>query len=84
MKLLKSLHDFPNRFTSRCNDDASTTFDDEDLDAWEFEAKRWARVLFIACKEEYQLLPVLMVCLFFLSANCDMLLYHLYYLVYYD
>ncbi|PRQ18401.1 putative tRNA (guanosine(18)-2'-O)-methyltransferase [Rosa chinensis] len=60
MKLLKSLYDFPNRFTSHCNDDASTTFDDEDLDAWEFEAKRWARVLFIACMEEYQLLPILM------------------------
>nr|XP_011465219.1 PREDICTED: uncharacterized protein LOC101309934 [Fragaria vesca subsp. vesca] len=59
IELLKSLHDFPNRFTSTCNDDASTTFDDEDLDAWEFEAKRWARVLFIACEEEYQLLPIL-------------------------
>ncbi|ONI06355.1 hypothetical protein PRUPE_5G055400 [Prunus persica] len=60
MKLLKSIHDFPNRFTSRHMVDDSITFDDEDLDAWEFEAKRWARVLFLACKEEYQLIPILM------------------------
>ncbi|KAL6279881.1 hypothetical protein ACE6H2_016762 [Prunus campanulata] len=60
MKLLKSIHDFPNRFTSRHMVDDSITFDDEDLDAWEFEAKRWARVLFLSCKEEYQLIPILM------------------------
>lgn len=75
MKLLKSIHDFPNRFTSRHMVDDSITFDDEDLDAWEFEAKRWARVLFLACKEEYQLIPILMVRLF-LCSNCDLLYVH--------
>nr|POF01631.1 putative methyltransferase tarbp1 [Quercus suber] len=53
-KLLKSLHDFPKRFTS-CDYqvDAVLTYDDEDLEAWEFQAKRWARVLFLASKEEH-------------------------------
>lgn len=40
---------------------ALATCSDEDLDAWEFEAKRWARVLFLAIKEEFHLTPILMV-----------------------
>ncbi|KAF9689746.1 hypothetical protein SADUNF_Sadunf01G0124300 [Salix dunnii] len=33
--------------------------DDEDLDAWESEAKRWARALFLIIKGEHQLAPIL-------------------------
>ncbi|XP_062146057.1 uncharacterized protein LOC133854045 isoform X2 [Alnus glutinosa] len=59
VKLLKSLHDFPKRFTS-CNYliDASLTYNDEDLDAWKCEAKRWARVLFLAVKKDHHLIPL--------------------------
>ncbi|KAF3448239.1 hypothetical protein FNV43_RR08952 [Rhamnella rubrinervis] len=61
MKLLTSLHDFPNRFTSpQYMQNALATCNDEDLDAWEFEAKRWARLLFLAIREEFHLTPMLM------------------------
>jgi hypothetical protein len=65
VKLLKSLHDFPKRFTS-CNHliDASLTYNDEDLDAWKCEAKRWARVLFLAVKKDHHLIPLFTVCIF--------------------
>ncbi|KAL4602312.1 hypothetical protein ACB092_10G044100 [Castanea dentata] len=58
-KLLTSLHDFPKRFTS-CDYqvDAVLTYDDEDLEAWEFHAKRWARVLFLASKEEHHFISL--------------------------
>ncbi|KAM2624414.1 hypothetical protein TB1_031395 [Malus domestica] len=59
-KLLKGLHEFPSSFTVHYSVDSSITFDDEDLESWEFEAKRWARVLFLTCQEEYQLIPTLM------------------------
>ncbi|PON64645.1 tRNA/rRNA methyltransferase [Parasponia andersonii] len=61
LKFLKSLHDFPSRFTSPCYiGNAFSTYGDEDIDAWESEAKRWARVLFLAIKEEYHLMPIWM------------------------
>ncbi|KAF5477643.1 hypothetical protein F2P56_004263 [Juglans regia] len=60
VKLLKSLHEFPKKFTScHCLVDDFLIYDDEDLDAWEFEIKRWARVLFLAIKEEHHLMPIL-------------------------
>ncbi|XP_062073868.1 uncharacterized protein LOC133778060 isoform X2 [Humulus lupulus] len=60
-KFPKSLHDFPSRFTSpHYIDNAFSTYGDEDLDAWESEAKRWARVLFLAIKEEFHLKPIWM------------------------
>ncbi|XP_040986583.1 uncharacterized protein LOC121234635 isoform X3 [Juglans microcarpa x Juglans regia] len=60
VKLLKSLHEFPKKFTScHCLVDDFLIYDDEDLDAWEFEIKRWARVLFLAIKEEHHLIPIL-------------------------
>ncbi|KAG7955622.1 hypothetical protein I3843_11G082000 [Carya illinoinensis] len=60
VKLLKSLHEFPKKFTScHCVVDDFLIYDDEDLDAWEFEIKRWARVLFLAIKEEHHLMPIL-------------------------
>lgn len=42
--------------------DTSLNFDDDDFSAWEFEANRWARVLFLAITEEHPLEPILMVC----------------------
>ncbi|KAJ7952593.1 tRNA/rRNA methyltransferase (SpoU) family protein [Quillaja saponaria] len=61
MKLWKSLHDFPQRFMARHRlADASCTYDDEDLIAWESEANRWTRLLFLAIREERHLSPILM------------------------
>ncbi|KAA8525977.1 hypothetical protein F0562_007922 [Nyssa sinensis] len=60
VQLLEHLCDFPRRFTSHHHFlDASGTYDDEDLNVWEFEAKRWARVLFLVVKEEHHLDPIL-------------------------
>ncbi|KAK4844740.1 hypothetical protein QYF36_023863 [Acer negundo] len=60
MLLFKSLYVFPNNYTSYLYlDDGFVTYDDEDLDSWEFEAKRWARVLFLVIKEEHQFAPIL-------------------------
>nr|XP_048320592.1 uncharacterized protein LOC107430356 isoform X2 [Ziziphus jujuba var. spinosa] len=60
MELLSSLYNFPSRFTSsHYIDNASATCNDEDLNAWEVEAKRWARVLFLAIREESHLMPIL-------------------------
>ncbi|KAM7273825.1 hypothetical protein ACFE04_028489 [Oxalis oulophora] len=55
--LLKSLQDFPKTFTS--HQGSSKTFDDDDLSAWEYEAKRWARVFFLVAKEEDHLVTIL-------------------------
>ncbi|KAL5815078.1 hypothetical protein ACOSQ3_025873 [Xanthoceras sorbifolium] len=58
--LLKSLHDFPKSYTSYMYlGDGFVTYDDGDLDSWEFEAKRWARVLFLVIKEELHFTPIL-------------------------
>ncbi|CAN1160802.1 hypothetical protein LINPERHAP2_LOCUS23568 [Linum perenne] len=57
---LKSLKEFPFKFVSgQSSADAVLTCDDEDLNAWEVEAKRWARVLFTVVREEADLAPVL-------------------------
>ncbi|XP_038906254.1 uncharacterized protein LOC120092116 isoform X2 [Benincasa hispida] len=59
-KFMKSLIEFPKRFVNHNHSsDASVTYDDEELVAWECEAKRWARVVFLAVKEEHQLTPIL-------------------------
>ncbi|EEF37970.1 RNA binding protein, putative [Ricinus communis] len=59
IQLLKSLQEFPERFTSSQHVvDAFVSFDDEDLDAWDSEVKRWARVLFLVIKEENHLVPI--------------------------
>ncbi|MCH85534.1 tRNA/rRNA methyltransferase SpoU family protein, partial [Trifolium medium] len=61
MKLCKNLYDFPQRFISNhLSIDISLNFDDGDFSAWEFEASRWARVLFLAITEEHPLEPILM------------------------
>lgn len=63
MKLWKSLYDFPQSFVSNhLSIDISLNYDDDDLSAWEFEANRWARVLFLAIKEEHHVEPILKVC----------------------
>lgn len=70
-QFLKNLHDFPSRFTSpHYMGNAFSTYGDDDIDAWESEAKRWARVLFLAIKEEYHLTPIWMVCLHSLFLVC--------------
>ncbi|CAI8609508.1 unnamed protein product [Vicia faba] len=61
MKLCKNLYDFPHSFISNhLSIDISLNYDDGDLSAWEFEANRWARVLFLAITEEHPLEPILM------------------------
>ncbi|XP_020231256.1 uncharacterized protein LOC109811829 isoform X1 [Cajanus cajan] len=57
IKLWKSLYGFPQNFVSN-SIDVSLTYDDEDLSAWESEANRWAKVLFLAIKEEHPLEPI--------------------------
>ncbi|KAK4262528.1 hypothetical protein QN277_028078 [Acacia crassicarpa] len=60
-KRWKSLYDFPQSFVSdQLVSDASLNYDDEELSAWEVEANRWARVLFLALQEEHLLGPILM------------------------
>ena len=67
-KLLKSLQNFLSRFASPdYMGNALATYGDEDLDAWESEARRWARVLFLAINDESHLIPIWTVCLSFLS-----------------
>lgn len=61
MKILESVNDFPERFINHPH--LVENFDDEDLDAWELEVRRWARVLFLVIKEEHQLVPLVTVCL---------------------
>ncbi|MBA0773322.1 hypothetical protein Gotri_008606, partial [Gossypium trilobum] len=57
MQLLESLNEFPEWFIiHHC---LFQNFDDEDLGAWEFEVRRWARVLFLVIKEEHQLAPLM-------------------------
>ena len=74
MMLLESFYDFPKRFIS-CHQlvDAFVTYDDEDLDAWGYEAKRWTRVFFLVIKEEQDLVPILKVA--FLSSILIMLFF---------
>lgn len=65
VKLLKGLHDFPKRFTSYDNmSNSHVSYDDEDLDAWESEAKRWTRLFFLSINGEDDLAPILKVFLF--------------------
>ncbi|KAM7494028.1 hypothetical protein LguiB_028637 [Lonicera macranthoides] len=59
--LLKSLGDFPRNFINlQYSEDVLVTYDDEDLNIWELQAKRWAKVLFLIIKEEHDLDPTLM------------------------
>lgn len=68
LRVLKILDDFPATFIKHSHlEHGSINYDDDDLEMWEVEAKRWARMLFLVIKEERHLYPTLMVC-FFLTA----------------
>ncbi|KAL1371104.1 hypothetical protein HN51_001329 [Arachis hypogaea] len=70
IKLWESLCDFPLSFVSNHLSSASLNYDDEDLNAWEFEANRWARVLLLAIKKEHPFEPILT---FLESSGADIL-----------
>lgn len=79
LKFLNGLHDFPSRFcTSHYAGNAFATYDDGDLDAWESEARRWARVYFLAIKEERHLIPMWTVCLHLLFSPSNLFNYFCY------
>lgn len=64
--LLSKLIDFSATFVSQKRNEGSNVFDDEDVDAWEAEARRWARTLLLVTEEEEHLKRIFRVC-FFLS-----------------
>ncbi|XAR70547.1 tRNA (guanosine(18)-2'-O)-methyltransferase [Bertholletia excelsa] len=60
-QLLKSVYDFPGSFLGLHQSvSAFVNYDDEDLDAWESEARRWARVVFLLIKDNQCMDPILM------------------------
>ncbi|KAF0930705.1 hypothetical protein E2562_034643 [Oryza meyeriana var. granulata] len=50
--LLEKLIDFPTTFVKHIEVDGPYLFDDEDVGAWEAEARRWARALILVTSEE--------------------------------
>ncbi|RZC48081.1 hypothetical protein C5167_041028 [Papaver somniferum] len=59
LHVLESLYDFPQKFVlNHSLPEASVDYDDEDLEAWGFEAQRWGRLLFLNITEELQLEPL--------------------------
>lgn len=77
VKLLKSLCDFPRNFIGLHGSvSVSVNYDDEELDAWELEAIRWARVVFLVIKEDHHLDPILTVNLLSLPAKYECLTFH--------
>ncbi|KAL6648997.1 hypothetical protein ACP70R_013221 [Stipagrostis hirtigluma subsp. patula] len=64
--LLNRLIDFPTTFVKHKQDEGSNLFDDEDVGAWESEARRWARTLLLVTSEEQYLKPIFL----FLEAYC--------------
>ncbi|KAG6405349.1 hypothetical protein SASPL_132938 [Salvia splendens] len=58
-QLLKALNGFPGNFlTYHQSQDSQSTFDDEELEAWGSEAKRWARVLFLVADSTEHIRPL--------------------------
>ncbi|KAL3619436.1 hypothetical protein CASFOL_037006 [Castilleja foliolosa] len=50
--ILKAINDFPRKFISYQHPvDSLITYDDEELETWVSEAKRWARVLFLVVED---------------------------------
>lgn len=77
MKLLKSLCDFPRNFIGLHGSvSVPINYDDEDMDAWELEAIRWARVLFLVVKEDHHLDTIITVNLHSLPTNYECLALH--------
>ncbi|KAF3672281.1 hypothetical protein T459_00734 [Capsicum annuum] len=59
LKLLESLIGYQRKLISSFHAiDSFVSYDDEDLDSWEAEAKRWTRVLFLVIKEKEDLNPI--------------------------
>ncbi|KAK1306093.1 hypothetical protein QJS10_CPA10g01026 [Acorus calamus] len=58
MEVLKNLYSFPASFIKHSSPDEFVSFTDDDLDAWAYEAQKWARVLYLVITEEQQLEPV--------------------------
>lgn len=56
MELSKSLASFPRNFVY-CHP-TCVTYNDEDVEKWDCEARRWARVTFLVLKEEQDLKPI--------------------------
>ncbi|CAL4928552.1 unnamed protein product [Urochloa decumbens] len=58
--LLSKLIDFPTTFVKHNKQDqGSNLFDDEDVNAWESEARRWARTLLLVTSDEQHLKRIL-------------------------
>ncbi|KAE8818497.1 methyltransferase tarbp1 [Hordeum vulgare] len=51
--LLDELIDFPSTFMKQSGVEGSYLYDDEDMGAWEAEARRWARTLLLVTSEEH-------------------------------
>uniref|UniRef100_A0A453JB84 Uncharacterized protein n=1 Tax=Aegilops tauschii subsp. strangulata TaxID=200361 RepID=A0A453JB84_AEGTS len=51
--LLDELIDFPTTFMKHTGIEGSYLYDDEDVGAWEAEARRWARTLLLVTSEEH-------------------------------
>lgn len=58
--LLEKLIDFPTIYVKHTEVDGSYLFDDEDVGAWEAEARRWARTLLIVTSEEQHFKQIFM------------------------
>ncbi|XP_020577528.1 LOW QUALITY PROTEIN: uncharacterized protein LOC110022769 [Phalaenopsis equestris] len=57
--LLKSLLYFPSCFIRhKLSSDDSVSFDDDDIERWLVEARRWAWVLFLIIRDEQELVPL--------------------------
>ena len=50
--LLDELIDFPAIFMKHTGGEGSSLYDDEDVGAWEAEARRWARTLLLVTSKE--------------------------------
>jgi hypothetical protein len=60
--LLDELIDFPTSFMKHTLVEGSYLYDDEDVGAWEAEAHRWARTLFLVTSEEQHFKQIFSVC----------------------
>ncbi|XP_047325070.1 uncharacterized protein LOC124928866 [Impatiens glandulifera] len=60
-KLWENISNFPLSFIrSNCSNGIPVTYNDEEIDAWESEAKRWAKVVFLVTNRDSDLDPILM------------------------
>ncbi|XP_038975509.1 uncharacterized protein LOC103710780 [Phoenix dactylifera] len=69
--VLKNLISFPTSFIKHKQSPGTlVSFDDEDVNAWGAEARRWARILLLVITKEQQLEPILMFLRSFGSSLC--------------